>query len=84
MAGGSDFGGFASGGDFIVGGSGGTDTQRVSLLATPGERVSVMPEAASRGRSSGAGFGAAKGGDININMPISGVHSDSFRATAIR
>ena len=34
---------FASGGAFNVGGSGGTDSQRVSFLATPGERVTVTP-----------------------------------------
>lgn len=33
--------GFANGGDFIVGGSGGTDSQMVRFMATPGERVSV-------------------------------------------
>jgi|GEM_PF-6103374 len=32
---------FASGGSFTVGGSGGTDSQHVSFMATPGERVSV-------------------------------------------
>jgi hypothetical protein len=34
-------GGFQSGGDFKVGGSGGPDTQHVSFMATPGERVSI-------------------------------------------
>ena len=43
-----DLPGFAEGGDFTVGGNGGTDTKRVSFLATPGERVSVMPEVGSR------------------------------------
>jgi len=33
--------GFASGGSFIVGGFGGTDSQRVGFMATPGERVIV-------------------------------------------
>jgi hypothetical protein len=32
---------FAEGGDFTVGGSGGTDSQRVQFMATPGEQVSV-------------------------------------------
>ena len=72
--------GFASGGEFDVDGSGGTDTQRVSFLATPGERVSIMSEAAMRGRSATSDSGAGRGGDVNINMPISGVHSDTFRA----
>lgn len=35
-------GAFAGGGSFTVGGSGGTDSQRVSFLATPGEKVSVQ------------------------------------------
>lgn len=34
-------GGFATGGSFTVGGSGGVDSQLVSLAATPGERVTV-------------------------------------------
>ncbi len=33
--------GFASGGEFTVGGAGGTDSQTVAFRATPGERVSV-------------------------------------------
>lgn len=33
--------GFATGGSFVVGGSGGTDSQRVAFRATPGERVTV-------------------------------------------
>lgn len=33
--------GYASGGEFTVGGHGGTDSQLVQFLATPGERVSV-------------------------------------------
>lgn len=33
--------GFATGGDFTVGGSGGTDSQMVRFRATPGERVSI-------------------------------------------
>lgn len=35
--------GFASGGSFNVGGSGGTDSQVVAFRATPGEKVSVTP-----------------------------------------
>lgn len=34
-------GAFATGGDFTVGGSGGTDSQLVQFMATPGEQVSV-------------------------------------------
>jgi tape measure domain-containing protein len=34
-------GAFATGGSFKVGGSGGTDTQMVKFMATPGERITV-------------------------------------------
>jgi hypothetical protein len=44
--------GFAQGGSFNVGGSGGTDSQLVAFKATPGERVSVStPEQQKSGRS---------------------------------
>ena len=33
--------GFATGGDFVVGGKGGTDTTPVAFMATPGETVSI-------------------------------------------
>lgn len=36
---------FATGGAFEVGGSGGTDTQPVQFMATPGERVDITPQA---------------------------------------
>jgi hypothetical protein len=35
--------GYAWGGDFLVGGMGGSDSQRVSFMATPGERVVITP-----------------------------------------
>ncbi|HSY79343.1 MAG TPA: hypothetical protein VK884_07030, partial [Verrucomicrobiae bacterium] len=74
--------GFAEGADFTVGGNGGTDTKRVSFLATPGERVSIMPELASRGRDNSSSTSTdRRAGGINITQNISGVHSDSFRAT---
>lgn len=44
--------GFAQGGSFNVGGSGGTDSQLVAFKATPGERVSVSTPAQQKsGRS---------------------------------
>lgn len=47
LAGSSAFGGggggFANGGQFIVGGDGGTDTTRVSFMATRGEEVTIKP-----------------------------------------
>lgn len=45
----SDLMGFAGGGSFKVGGSGGTDSQLVAFRATPGERVSVRTPAQSSG-----------------------------------
>lgn len=49
--------GFASGGSFMVGGSGGTDSQPVAFRATPGERVTVeTPEQqAASARDGGSG-----------------------------
>ena len=45
---GSDYyGSFATGGSFVVGGSGGTDSQLVQFMATPGEGVSVVPAGAT-------------------------------------
>lgn len=41
--------GFAQGGSFNVGGSGGTDSQLVAFRATPGERVSVSTPGQSAG-----------------------------------
>lgn len=43
--------GFATGGDAIVGGSGGTDSQLVGFMATPGERLSVRTPAQQRAES---------------------------------
>ena len=36
-------GAFASGGSFMVGGAGGTDSKRIAMNVTPGERVTVTP-----------------------------------------
>jgi len=43
------------GGSFMVGGGGGTDSQRVSFMATPGERVTV--ETPNQQRASGSDGG---------------------------
>lgn len=46
--------GFAFGGSFTVGGSGGTDSQMVSFMATPGERVDISkPGQAAPGGNGG-------------------------------
>lgn len=41
------FPGFQHGGSFIVGGSGGTDSQIIPIRVTPGERVDITPQAQS-------------------------------------
>jgi len=48
-------GGRQHGGSFMVGGGGGTDSQRVSFMATPGERVTV--ETPNQQRASGSDGG---------------------------
>lgn len=53
--------GFASGGSFTVGGSGGTDSQLVAFRATPGEEVSVRTPA----QQSGGGITVVQ--NINID-----------------
>jgi hypothetical protein len=45
--------GFAGGGDFTVGGTGGTDSQLVAFRASPDERVSVSKPGAKNGGTSG-------------------------------
>lgn len=47
---------FATGGSFMVGGSGGTDTTPVAFMATPGEKVTVeTPSQQAASNSSGGG-----------------------------
>jgi hypothetical protein len=53
---------FATGGQFNVGGTGGTDSQKIAFMATPGERVTI--ETASQARQNDAahnGSGPASG-----------------------
>lgn len=71
-----DLQGFAYGGSFKVGGSGGSDSQLVQFMASPNERVHVETqrqyEDRTRARSSG-------GRPIVINMNVSTPDSNSFR-----
>lgn len=46
--------GFASGGSFQVGGSGGTDSRMVAFRATPGEFVDISSSGMRRGRGGGS------------------------------
>ncbi len=48
-------GAHASGGSFMVGGSGGTDSTLVGLHATPGERVTIETPSQQRSSDGGAG-----------------------------
>lgn len=56
--------GFATGGSFRVGGTGGTDSQRVSFMATPGEIVDV--------KKPGQGSMSEKGNQIVYNIDARG------------
>jgi hypothetical protein len=60
--------GFASGGSFTVGGSGGTDSQMVSFMATPGEMVNV----------STPGQGTGNTIVVNINSTFAPENEDQF------
>lgn len=64
----SGVGGFAKGGQFTVGGSGGTDSQFVPLAVTPGERVTVeTPKQQKDGEGGGAAAPIIK--IVNITDP---------------
>jgi ribosomal protein L12E/L44/L45/RPP1/RPP2 len=61
--------GFATGGSFMVGGSGGTDSQLVAFRATPGERVSIETPGQQRGGNSyNVYVDASNSNGINIQM----------------
>lgn len=66
--------GFANGGAFTVGGSGGTDSQLVAFKATPGEQVAIRTPAQQR---NGGGSGA-----INIHFNVSTPDAASFRKSS--
>lgn len=63
--------GFATGGDFTVGGSGGVDSQLVQFRASPGERVSV----------SRAGESSNGGGNTQVVFNIQTPDVQSFKAS---
>ncbi len=65
------FQGYATGGSFTVGGSGGTDSQSVGFRATPGEKVTVeTPEQQRKG-------GRAA---INFNGPLIAVYANDAQS----
>jgi hypothetical protein len=55
---------FADGGSFTVGGSGGTDSRRVSFKATPGEKVTVETPGQQRGGGGNTYIIDARGADM--------------------
>lgn len=68
-----NFDGFATGGSFMVGGQGGTDSQLVAFRASPDERVTIeTPEQQRSGR-----------GNVTINVNVSGGNPQNIIA-AIR
>lgn len=66
--------GYAKGGQFKVGGSGGTDSQRVQFMASPNERVTVETPAQRKQndamRAAGAAASAAPVGNTEINNVV--------------
>jgi hypothetical protein len=66
---------FATGGGFTVGGQGGTDSQMVKFLATPGERVTVETPSQAKSRQGGGGNGAP----IHVHMTVNATDANSFR-----
>ena len=68
--------GFASGGSFSVGGSGGIDSQPVSFMATPGEKVTVTKP------DQKAGGGMTVVNNFSISAPRGTIDRDSQQQTA--
>jgi len=76
LGGGSpELGYFASGGSFVVGGSGGTDSQLIQFMATPGEKVTIDPP---------GGGAAAQGGKPTLGslMPATGANAGGATASS--
>lgn len=74
--------GFATGGSFKVGGSGGTDSQLVTFRATPGEMVDVRRPADARGGAVSLNFAPtinAQGADASALARVQ-AQLDSMRA----
>jgi hypothetical protein len=66
--------GFANGGSFRVGGSGGTDSQLVAFKASPDETVTIKTPAQQR---QGSG-----GGNITVNFQVTSPDAASFRKSS--
>ena len=75
--------GFASGGSFEVGGSGGIDSKLVQFKATPSETVTVLKrgehQALLNAIGAGSGNGGGRGIDVSVVMNLNNVQDrDSF------
>jgi hypothetical protein len=70
---------FATGGDFMVGGSGGTDSQLVQFMASPDESVMVETPAQRQARLRSQENGGRAGGNVIVNMNVSTPDANSFR-----
>lgn len=71
---------FANGGSFMVGGSGGTDSQLVQFLASPNEQVNIQTPAQQRELAAAlAGAGGGRGKTVIVNMNVSTPDANSFR-----
>ena len=62
--------GYATGGSFMVGGSGGTDSQLVTFRASPDERVTIETPAQQR----------ASGGGVTVNVNVANGNPQSIIA----
>lgn len=69
---------FASGGSFKVGGSGGTDSKRISFDATPGELVDIRRPGGTMGGGGGAKV------EQNVSVNVSNNHSGADIKTETR
>jgi tape measure domain-containing protein len=80
MAAASSLFGFASGGSFTVGGSGGTDSQLVAFRASPDETVTVTTPGQQAGKGGG---GVVFQNTFQISLPAGTSNNDSSAAERI-
>lgn len=71
--------GFATGGNFTVGGTGGTDSQLVSFKATPGEMVNISRPSIQPGNDNYANGQNNDRRPINVSFNISAPNPAAFR-----
>lgn len=75
------FFGFADGGNFMVGGSGPTDSQLVQFRATPGEMVNISTPGQQRAMNDNSSNGKSRMAPIINNWNITTKDANSFRAS---